>query len=161
MYDNRQTDRPPGKWTNSCREQYRDQQTHANKQNCSNLNHPLHWRILSLIVVISWHISYSKRNENRDENMSDDPSLFIEDTRSNWIRLCTSIAIRWVAIVGQLIAVFVALQYYRCKFRLITALFIGLSIIAICWPPIYIPKQTIIRNRKLMFALFDLFQLSA
>ena len=83
--------------------------------------------------------------------MSDDPSLFIEDTRSNWIRLRTSIAIRWVAIVGQLIAVFVALQYYRLQIPIdYCLLFIGLSIIANCWPPIYIRKQTIIRNRKLV-----------
>ena len=63
--------------------------------------------------------------------MSNDPSLFIEDTRSNWIRLRTSIAIRWVAIVGQLIAVFVALQYYRLQIPIdYCLLFIGLSIIA-------------------------------
>ena len=58
MYDNRQTDHPRLKNGPLRRKQYRDQQTHANKQNCSNLNHPLHWRILSLIAVISWGYSY-------------------------------------------------------------------------------------------------------
>ena len=95
--------------------------------------------------------------------MSDDPSLFIEDTRSNWIRLRTSIAIRWVAIVGQLIAVFVALQYYRLQIPIdYCLLFIGLSIIAnLLATYLYPENKRLSETENLLFALFDLFQLSA
>ena len=89
--------------------------------------------------------------------MSDDPSLFIEDTRSNWIRLRTSIAIRWVAIVGQLIAVFVALQYYRLQIPIdYCLLFIGLSIIANLLPPIYIPKTNDYPKQKTCCLLYSI-----
>ena len=95
--------------------------------------------------------------------MSEDTSLFIEDTRSNWIRLRTSIAIRWVAIVGQLIAVVVALQYYRLQIPIdYCLLFIGLSIIGnLLATYLYPENKRLSETENLLFALFDLFQLSA
>ena len=72
----------------------------------------------------------------------------------------TSIAIA-AAIVGQLIAVFVALQYYRLQIPIDYLLFIGLSIIANLLATYLYRKQTIIQTENLLFALFDLFQLSA
>ena len=57
--------------------------------------------------------------------------LFQGGDRRNWIRLRTLILLRWVAIVGQLVAITVAQRVYNLQLELgLCYLTIGVSVIA-------------------------------
>ena len=59
-----------------------------------------------------------------------DFGLIAGQQRSNWIRLRTMILLRWVAIVGQLIALTVAQRMYGLQLELgLCYLAVGISVI--------------------------------
>ncbi|MEO0865722.1 MAG: sensor histidine kinase, partial [Pseudomonadota bacterium] len=59
-----------------------------------------------------------------------DISLLTGQQRSNWIRLRTMILLRWVAIVGQLVALTVAQRFYELQLELgLCYLAVGVSVI--------------------------------
>ena len=82
-------------------------------------------------------------------------------TRANWIRLRTMILLRWVAIIGQLIAVTVAPLIYGLQLELgLCYLAIGASVIANIAATFLFPENKRLTEREnLSLVMFDLLQL--
>ncbi|MGJ8615651.1 MAG: sensor histidine kinase RegB [Sulfitobacter sp.] len=83
-------------------------------------------------------------------------------TRANWIRLRTMILLRWVAIVGQLIAVTVAPLVYGLQLELGLCYFaIGASVIGNIVATLAFPEnKRLTEEENLAMVLFDLLQLA-
>ena len=59
------------------------------------------------------------------------PVVSIDNARNDWLRLRTLILLRWLAVFGQIITVFVATQYFDLRLDLGLCLAtIGLSLTA-------------------------------
>ena len=83
-------------------------------------------------------------------------------TRANWIRLRTMIMLRWVAIIGQLVAITVAQLVYGLQLELgLCYLAVGASVIANLVATFVFPENKRLTERQ-NFALvfFDLVQLA-
>ncbi|MFP4273674.1 MAG: sensor histidine kinase RegB [Paracoccaceae bacterium] len=82
-------------------------------------------------------------------------------TRSNWIRLRTLILLRWIAIVGQLSAIYVAIRVFDIQIELGLALLaVGASVIANLIAIFVFPESKRLSERETMLmSLFDLLQL--
>ncbi len=82
--------------------------------------------------------------------------------RSDWVRLRTLIYLRWLAIVGQLLAVLVAEFMLRIDLRLdICLMLIGLSVAYNLGSMAIFPANKRLGRREAIFTLlFDLFQLA-
>lgn len=82
-------------------------------------------------------------------------------TRANWIRLRTMIVLRWVAIIGQLIAITVAQQVYGLQLELgLCYLAVGASIIAnLITSFVYPENKRLTEYENLWMILFDLLQI--
>ena len=66
----------------------------------------------------------------RDIMAQPDFGLLVGQQRSNWIRLRTMILLRWVAIVGQLVAITVAQRFFGLQLELgLCYLAVGVSVI--------------------------------
>lgn len=87
------------------------------------------------------------------------PSL--DRPRSQWIRLQTLVRLRWVAIVGQIAAIFVSSAILHLEFELgLISLVIGASIIANLLSAFLIPESRKLSERAALLILFlDLLQL--
>ncbi|MFK7836976.1 MAG: sensor histidine kinase RegB [Sulfitobacter sp.] len=83
-------------------------------------------------------------------------------TRANWIRLRTMIALRWVAIAGQLIAITVAIVAYDIRIELgLFYLAIGASIIAnLVATFVYPENKRLTEYENLWMIMFDLLQIA-
>lgn len=83
-------------------------------------------------------------------------------TRANWIRLRTMILLRWVAIVGQLIAISVAQLVYGLQLEIgLCYLAIGASIIAnLVATFIYPENKRLSEYENLWMIMFDLLQIA-
>ncbi len=86
---------------------------------------------------------------------------FAEQTRSNWIRLRTLIVLRWVAILGQIIAVVVALAHFKLQLPLgwITAAICGSVITNLITMFVYPANKRLSEQQTVMMLLFDTAQL--
>lgn len=82
--------------------------------------------------------------------------------RSNWIRLRTMILLRWVAIVGQLIALTVAQRMYGLQLEVgLCYLAVGVSVIGNLIAIFIFPEnKRLTEFENLLMVLFDLLQLA-
>lgn len=89
------------------------------------------------------------------------PGFLTEHRRDNWVRLRTMIMLRWVAIIGQLVALIVAQQAFNLTLELgLCYLAIGASVAANVVAIAVFPENkrlSVIEN--MMMVLFDLLQL--
>ena len=89
--------------------------------------------------------------------------LLNEETRSNWVRLRTLIVLRWIAIAGQLAAIFVAQRMFNLNLDFglcLTA--VGVSVIANLIAIFVYPENKRLSEREVMAMLiFDISQLAA
>ncbi len=87
--------------------------------------------------------------------------LLTGQQRSNWIRLRTMILLRWVAIVGQLVALTVAQRMYGLQLELgLCYLAVGVSVIGNLIAIFVFPENKRLTEREnLLMVLFDLLQL--
>lgn len=90
------------------------------------------------------------------------PSLLFQQKRGNWIRLRTLILLRWIAIAGQLAAIFTAITFYNIQLELGLCLFaIGVSIAGNLLAMFSFPEtKRLSEFENMMMILFDLLQLS-
>ncbi|MFL4469396.1 sensor histidine kinase RegB [Tateyamaria armeniaca] len=81
--------------------------------------------------------------------------------RSNWIKLRTMILLRWVAIVGQLVALTVAQQMYGLQLEIgLCYLAVGISVIGNLIAIFVFPEnKRLAESENLLMVLFDLLQL--
>ncbi len=91
-----------------------------------------------------------------------DLSLLTGQQRSNWIRLRTMILLRWVAIVGQLVALTVAQRYYGLQLELgLCYLAVGVSVIGNLIAIFVFPEnKRLNETENLLMVMFDLLQLA-
>lgn len=85
-----------------------------------------------------------------------------ERTRANWIRLRTMIVLRWVAIIGQLIAITVAQLFYGLQLELgLCYLAVGTSVIANLVATFVFPEnKRLTEFENLWMIMFDLIQIA-
>ncbi|MEO1555025.1 MAG: ActS/PrrB/RegB family redox-sensitive histidine kinase [Pseudomonadota bacterium] len=90
-----------------------------------------------------------------------DFGLIAGQQRSNWIRLRTMILLRWVAIVGQLVALTVAQRMYGLQLELgLCYLAVGISVIGNLIAIFIFPEnKRLAESENLLMVLFDLLQL--
>lgn len=88
--------------------------------------------------------------------------LFQEQQRSNWVRLRTLVTLRWFAIIGQSIAVFMAIRFYEVQIDVsFPAFVIGVSIIAnFSCRYIYPENKRLSEREASIWLTFDIIQLS-
>ena len=90
-----------------------------------------------------------------------DFGLLTGQQRSNWIRLRTMILLRWVAIVGQLVALTVAQRLYGLQLELgLCYLAVGVSVIGNLIAIFVFPENKRLNEfENLLMVLFDVLQL--
>ncbi|WP_108836879.1 sensor histidine kinase RegB [Tateyamaria sp. Alg231-49] len=90
-----------------------------------------------------------------------DFGLIAGQQRSSWIRLRTMILLRWVAIVGQLVALTVAQRMYGLQLELgLCYLAVGVSVIGNLIAIFIFPEnKRLAESENLLMVLFDLLQL--
>lgn len=90
-------------------------------------------------------------------------NLLTDERRSNWVRLRTLVALRWIAIAGQIGSILVADLWFGLRFELGGfAIAIGASIIVNIVASIVYPENTRLSERgATLMLLFDIAQLSA
>mgnify|MGYP003669395204 FL=1 len=83
-------------------------------------------------------------------------------TRANWIRLRTMILLRWVAIIGQLVAITVAQMLFGLQLELgLCYLAVGVSIIGNLVATFVFPENKRLSEREnLSMIMFDLLQIA-
>ena len=88
-------------------------------------------------------------------------NLFTNQARSEWVRLRTLIFLRWMAVVGQLIALFAAHYIVRLDLEAgLCVLVVGVSVLFNVCAGIVLPVNKRLSQRATMFSLlFDLMQL--
>lgn len=91
-----------------------------------------------------------------------DFGLMHGQTRGNWIRLRTLILLRWIAIVGQLAAIFVAQNVYNLRLELgLCYLAVGVSVIGNLIAIFVFPEnKRLSETENFLMILFDLLQLA-
>lgn len=84
-------------------------------------------------------------------------------SRSNWVRLRTLINLRWMAIIGQTLAMIIATQMLDIALRLdLCAVLVGLSVLLNVAATLVQPENTRLSQRgAALTLLFDLAQLAA
>ena len=89
------------------------------------------------------------------------PVVSIDNARNDWLRLRTLILLRWLAIFGQIITVFVATQYFDLRLDLGLCLAtIGLSLTAnIVAIAIFPQNRRLTEIEAMLTLLFDISQL--
>ncbi len=90
-----------------------------------------------------------------------DLGLLVGQQRSNWIRLRTLILLRWVAIVGQLVAITFAQRMYGLQLELgLCYLAVGVSVIGNLIAIFVFPEnKRLSETENLLMVMFDLLQL--
>ncbi len=83
------------------------------------------------------------------------------EDRSSWIRLRTLILLRWVAIVGQIVALTVAERFYGLQLELgLCYLAVGVSVIANLFAIFVFPEnKRLSESQNFLLILFDILQL--
>ena len=90
------------------------------------------------------------------------PQFNLQKRRSNWIRLRTMILLRWVAIIGQTIALIAAQRIYNLQLELgLCYLAIGVSVVGnLIAIAVFPENKRLSETENTLMALFDLLQLS-
>ena len=93
---------------------------------------------------------------------SSDFQIFNGQARSNWMRLRTLVTLRWLAIGGQITAIFIAVSIYRLQIELgYAALVIAAAVVAnLISSLIYAENKRLSENQATAWLVFDLVQLS-
>ena len=88
--------------------------------------------------------------------------MFQDRQRSNWVRLRTLVTLRWIAAIGQAVAIFVAVQIYDLHLAAnLAALAIGASLIANLLSSFLYPENKRLSERQaFLWLVFDIVQLS-
>ena len=88
--------------------------------------------------------------------------LFQEHQRSNWVRLRTLVTLRWLAIIGQSVAVIAAIRFYDLQIDIgFPALVISVSIVAnFACSFIYPENKRLSEREGFVWLVFDIVQLS-
>ncbi|MEM9854648.1 MAG: sensor histidine kinase, partial [Pseudomonadota bacterium] len=78
--------------------------------------------------------------------------------RSNWIRLRTLVFLRWVAVVGQLLALTIAQRLYELQLEMsLCYLAIGIAVVANLFSVwLYPENKRLTETETFLFLLFDL-----
>lgn len=103
------------------------------------------------------------RTRDKDAQMSDFSAELISGSgRSNWIRLRTIILVRWIAIIGQVVALIVAQQVFKLELEYgLCYLAVGVSVIGNLIAMFVFPENKLLSESENTFMiLFDLLQLS-
>lgn len=89
-------------------------------------------------------------------------SLLNRETRSAWIRLRTLILLRWLAVIGQLVAISIAIQLYHIQLPLgLCILVVGASVLANLIASFTFPENKRLSEVEAMLTLlFDISQLA-
>ncbi len=89
-------------------------------------------------------------------------SLLAEGTRSNWVRLRTLVVLRWIAILGQVGAITLAIRFFQIDLDLgLCVLAIGASIVFnLILISIYPENKRLSESEALLMLLFDVGQLA-
>ncbi len=87
--------------------------------------------------------------------------LFQEHRQREWVRLRTLVLLRWIAIIGQTVAIFVAINVYNLKFEYgLAAMTVGASVIANLFSIFLYPENKRLSGRETFLMLvFDILQL--
>ena len=87
--------------------------------------------------------------------------LFQDRARSDWVRLRTLVTLRWIAIAGQVAALFVASEIFRLQIEIgLVALAVGASVLANLFSTFLFPQSTRLTvTQATVMLLFDLLQL--
>lgn len=87
--------------------------------------------------------------------------LFQDRARSDWVKLRTLVTLRWIAIAGQVAALFVAVEFFRLQIEVgLVALAVGASVLANLFSISLFPQSTRLTVSQATFMLlFDLLQL--
>ncbi|MDA7427642.1 ActS/PrrB/RegB family redox-sensitive histidine kinase [Primorskyibacter aestuariivivens] len=90
------------------------------------------------------------------------PAFLTEHRRGNWVRLRTLIMLRWIAIVGQLVALIVAQRMYNLTLEIgLCYLAIGISVVGnLIAIAVFPENKRLSESENIMMVLFDLLQLS-
>jgi two-component system sensor histidine kinase RegB len=88
--------------------------------------------------------------------------MFEERRRSDWIRLRTLVTLRWVALLGQTIALLVAVQLFGLQLQTgLAAMTVGVSVIVNLVISFIYPDNKRLREREAFYMIvFDIVQLS-
>ena len=88
--------------------------------------------------------------------------LLTTEARGNWIRLRTMILLRWLAIIGQLLAITVAQRLYNLQLELgLCYLAVGVSVVGNLIAIFVFPEnKRLNETENFLMVLFDLLQLS-
>ena len=91
-----------------------------------------------------------------------DHSIGEDRERSNWVKLRTLLRVRWVAIVGQSLAMAIAVQVYGLTFETGYAVMaIGMAVIAnIYFSAVYPETKRLSEGEAFFMLILDIFQLS-
>lgn len=87
--------------------------------------------------------------------------MFQDQPRSNWIRLRTLVVLRWIAIIGQTVAIVVAHEWYGLRFEVgLAAMTVGASVLANLFSTFLYPENKRLSEREAMLMMvFDVLQL--
>lgn len=90
-----------------------------------------------------------------------DPAFLQDRTRSNWVRLRTLVILRWIAILGQIAALVVAVRFFDLVIEVgFISIVIGASILANLFSTFLAPGNQKLSDRDAtLMLLFDLLQL--
>lgn len=90
-----------------------------------------------------------------------EPDVLDQRERSNWVRLRTLVILRWIAVIGQTLAIFIAAGIYDFQFEVgFAAMAVGASIVANLFSTFLFPKNKRLSEREaFLMLLFDLLQL--
>lgn len=93
---------------------------------------------------------------------SDNPDVFGSDLRANWVRLRTLIVLRWIAIVGQIVTILIAIQFFNIELEIGWAIVaIGASIILNLVSIVYYPENKRLSEFEVALNLgYDITQLA-
>ena len=92
-----------------------------------------------------------------------DSTLLLPRVRGDWVRLRTLTVLRWIAVTGQITAIFVAILVFRLDLSLgLILVAVGASVAANLVAILVYPRNTRLSENELLgMLLFDAAQLSA
>jgi two-component system sensor histidine kinase RegB len=117
---------------------------------------------MATLILHKFALSFKVQAIGSNTMPSTDFQLFNEQQRSNWVRLRTLVALRWLAIIGQTAAIFVAVRFYGLQIEIgFAAMVILASVIANLVSSYMYPENTRLpETQATLWLIFDLLQLS-
>jgi two-component system sensor histidine kinase RegB len=87
--------------------------------------------------------------------------MFQDHRRANWVRLRTLVVLRWIAILGQTVAIVVAVRSFGIQFEVgLAAMTVGASVLANLFSTFLFPEnQRLTERQAMLMMVFDVLQL--